>query len=299
MRERVVRFGDPTELVGILTRPSGSSAGAELPGVVLLNSGILHRVGASRVYVRIARALAGDGFTVLRFDYSGIGDSEVRRDNLSFEESAREETRQAMDYMGGLVDSDRCILGGLCSGADMSFKVGVDDPRVTGIIQLDGWPYRSWQSLARYYGPRLLDWEQWKHSVRVRLEELGSGTGEGSTNGGEDDDYLAPEYRRVFPPKAEVEADLETLMERGVHLYYFFSGNYGKDYNYREQYRDAFSGIDFGDRLTVDYLSEANHLIGDLEHQDLVTNAIREWAAEAFGARELDRGGTDRVPEVA
>ena len=57
-------------------------AGPNAPTMVILSSGILHRPGASRLYVQIARALAEDGFTSLRFDFSGIGDSAVRRDAI-------------------------------------------------------------------------------------------------------------------------------------------------------------------------------------------------------------------------
>ena len=69
MNERALTFGDERHLVGILTEPAPSGRGGEeglaeaggedlRPGVVFLNSGILHRVGASRIYVKLARRLA-------------------------------------------------------------------------------------------------------------------------------------------------------------------------------------------------------------------------------------------------
>ena len=57
MRERALTFG-PANLVGVLTQPDPAVANPGLPAVVILNSGILHRAGASRLYVRIARRLA-------------------------------------------------------------------------------------------------------------------------------------------------------------------------------------------------------------------------------------------------
>ena len=78
MRERALTFG-PANLVGILTQPDPDVAVPDAPAVVILNSGILHRAGASRMYVQVARTLAEEGMTSLRFDFSGIGDSEVRR----------------------------------------------------------------------------------------------------------------------------------------------------------------------------------------------------------------------------
>lgn len=281
MRERAVRFGDAAELVGVLTGPEGAAGGGDRPAVVLLNSGILHRVGASRLHVQIARSLAEAGFSTFRFDFSGIGDSQVRRDDLSFEESAKAETRSALDYMAETTGSDEIVLGGLCSGADVAFRVATEDARVVGLAQLDAWPYRTWKSLWKHYAPRLLDPRQWMHSIRVRLEELGSRLGSEDEDG-DAPDYITPEYRRQFPPRSEVRQGLETLMERNVYLYYFFSGNYGGDYNYREQYRDAFPEVDFGERLTVDYDPEADHIVTGLPHQRFVVEAIRGWVRKCW-----------------
>jgi len=39
------------------------------------------------------------GFVVLRFDFSGLGDSAVRHDHLGFDKSAVVEAQEAMDYL--------------------------------------------------------------------------------------------------------------------------------------------------------------------------------------------------------
>jgi len=87
MREEAVLFGKTRSLVGIITDPHTVVNAHNHPAIVLLNAGVLHRVGPNRLYVKIARKLASAGFVVLRFDLSGIGDSKARRDNLplSFE----------------------------------------------------------------------------------------------------------------------------------------------------------------------------------------------------------------------
>lgn len=72
MREETCVFGSANPLVGIITHPE---IDVGLPTVILLNAGLIHRIGPNRVYVRLARHLAGLGFQVLRFDLSGIGDS--------------------------------------------------------------------------------------------------------------------------------------------------------------------------------------------------------------------------------
>jgi len=136
MKEEAVRFGDPQSLIGIVTTPAqhkqpGSTA------VLLLNPGIVHRVGPGRIYVRIARALAASGFSVLRFDFSGIGDSSVRHDNLQFEKSAVREAQDAMDFMAKTRGIDRFVLLGGCSGAQISFETACRDARVVGALLIN------------------------------------------------------------------------------------------------------------------------------------------------------------------
>ncbi len=95
MKEQAVNFGEKQSLVGILTDPQNEKGSNIQVGAILLNSGILHRVGPGRTYVKMARELAALGFTVLRFDFSGIGDSKVRHDNLPFDKSSVDEAQAA------------------------------------------------------------------------------------------------------------------------------------------------------------------------------------------------------------
>ena len=99
MRERTLLFGDGKSLVGIITEPPPSDEVLARPAVILLNAGLLHRIGPNRVHVRLARRLAEAGFVVMRFDYSGIGDSRPRTDDTPFARSALAETRQCMDVL--------------------------------------------------------------------------------------------------------------------------------------------------------------------------------------------------------
>jgi len=99
MNEQVIRFEPSQTLVGIVTQPAPALANPDLPAVVLLNAGLLHRVGPNRIYVQLARKLAGFGFTVLRFDFSGMGDSRPREDHLPYVQSAPAEAKDAMDWL--------------------------------------------------------------------------------------------------------------------------------------------------------------------------------------------------------
>lgn len=139
MTEEAVLFGKTGSLVGIITNPPEAKRNQRLPAVIYLNAGIVHRVGPNRLYVRMARTLAAMGFVVLRFDFSGVGDSQVREDTLPFRESAVSETQEAMDYLKATRGIDRFVLTGICSGARISFRTAGYDPRVVGAVLINPW----------------------------------------------------------------------------------------------------------------------------------------------------------------
>lgn len=135
MNEHALRFGDNGNLIGIYT---ATSHPATRPGIVLVNSGVIHRTGPNRLYVNIARQLAAAGYPVLRFDLSAIGDSSPRGDAVSFEKSAISETSAAMAALGAHSGATGFILCGICSGADIAFLTARDNPAVVGAVLING-----------------------------------------------------------------------------------------------------------------------------------------------------------------
>lgn len=269
MRERALTFG-PANLVGILTQPDPGASIAAAPAMVILNSGILHRAGASRIYVQIARALAEEGFTTLRFDFSGIGDSAVRKDSLPIEERFVTETSEAMDYLQTTIGTSRFIVGGLCSGGDGAFWAGLGDSRVVGVWQIDAFCYPTLGYYVRRYGPKLFSPSAWLNSIKARLPKP-------SEAGARDESFVKPEYRRVFPPKREVEEGLRRLLERHVKLYFLFTGGL-EEYNHASQHEDAFSSLDLGSRAFIRFLPDCAHTVTGLEHQRTLVEDLRRWA---------------------
>lgn len=144
MTERAVCFGPNESLVGVLSQPSltaVSNGSTNLPAVVILNSGLVHHVGLARLAVNIARDLTKLGFIVLRFDLSGIGDSDVRRDHRPFHESAIHDTKLAMDWLSQHFNSKEFITAGICSGARVGYFTAQGDRRVTGTILINAPSY--------------------------------------------------------------------------------------------------------------------------------------------------------------
>jgi hypothetical protein len=277
MRERALTFG-PANLVGILTQPDPDVAVPGAPAMVILNSGILHRAGASRIYVQIARALALDGLTSLRFDFSGVGDSEVRRDSIPIEQRFVMETREAMDYLDETLGIDRFLVGGLCSGGDGAFWAGLEDERVGGVWQIDAFCYPTLGYYRRRYLPKILDPGAWWHSIKVRMQQAAS-----EPETGDDEVFVKPEYRRIFPPKEEVGEGLRRLLDRGVGLYFLFTGGL-EEYLYASQHQETFPELQLGRRARIRYLGNCTHTVTDLEHQRVLVDDIRAWSRSLAGA---------------
>jgi exosortase A-associated hydrolase 1 len=165
--ERALTFdcrGDT--LVGVLSEPSAPRE----TGVVIVVGGPQYRAGSHRQFVLMARAIAQQGFAVLRFDARGMGDSTGAP--RAFEHIG-EDIDAAIATLVAQVPAVRQVaLWGLCDGASAALLHADEarDPRVRGLVLLNPW-VRSPESLARvhlrhYYWQRLTQPEFWKKLLR-------------------------------------------------------------------------------------------------------------------------------------
>jgi pimeloyl-ACP methyl ester carboxylesterase len=158
--ETALTFGDEGALVGVLTTPADMRKRSHSHAVILLNSGIVHRVGVNRLYVKLARQVAALGVPVLRFDFAGIGDSLHRRDSTGFVPAAIAETREAMSLVGPLTGADRFVLIGICSGAVIAFRTALADARAHAAVLIN--------PLGHLHGEACLVSESYLSKVRSR-----------------------------------------------------------------------------------------------------------------------------------
>src|SRR4249920_1391880 len=116
VRDEVIRLGPEGQLVGILSHPPGENLPgrpdpmgktAPRPSFVILNAGVLHRVGPHRLHVVLARRIAAAGMAGLRLDLGGIGDSIASSDAATFRDSAVADTRVAMTALTEALGSAR------------------------------------------------------------------------------------------------------------------------------------------------------------------------------------------------
>jgi hypothetical protein len=136
MTEEPLQFGQGGRLLGILSGPALPSTTRGLPVFVLLNAGSLHRVGPARLHVRLARELACLGFSSLRVDLAGTGDS-PHRPGLTNAESVAADCKEIVEVLDSRLGRSPLILGGLCSAADNAIRLTLEEPRIVGMLLLD------------------------------------------------------------------------------------------------------------------------------------------------------------------
>lgn len=275
MKEIALKIGKPIPLAAIVSLPK--ELNPERPAVLILNSGIMHHVGACRLSVKIARQLADSGTLAIRFDLSGIGDSAPRAGAGSFHETAIAEIKEVMDYLSEKRGIKKFIAYGLCSGADASYDIALADERIVGIAQIDPYCYRTWSWYARHYGPRIFNIKIWLNALKVRLLKRESKQ-QGFSKSVDEDNLEMPSYIRVFPPRSELAEGMKALVERGVKFLCLFTSGQDEIFNHASQFELSLKEVNFGNSLTVDYQADMDHIITAPNMQIYARDLICNWA---------------------
>jgi alpha-beta hydrolase superfamily lysophospholipase len=138
LTERPVFISAAVTLFGIVTEPRSDEKRRRT--VILLNAGADFHIGASRMYVSLARRWARHGYFVLRLDLAGIGDSATRSgktDDDVFPDEAIDDIRSAIEFMRSRYAITDVTLAGLCSGAYHALRAAADDVGVNRILMVN------------------------------------------------------------------------------------------------------------------------------------------------------------------
>ena len=149
LSERPVILDAGVPLFGIVTVPGEGNKRRR--GVILLNVGAEHHIGASRMYVSLARHWARHGYAVLRLDLAGLGDSATRTGRPSpevFPPAALEDIRAAVEFMRRGYGIEEITLGGLCSGAYHSLRAAIAGLSVSRILMVNPMNFLWQESLT-------------------------------------------------------------------------------------------------------------------------------------------------------
>jgi dienelactone hydrolase len=239
LTERPVFFGSEAVLFGIATEP--------LPGelrrraVILLNAGADYHIGASGIYVGLARQWAKRGYVVLRMDFAGLGDSDTRpgrETNEVFPPAAVNDVRDAVEWLRGRYDANDITLCGFCSGAYHALRAAAAGMPVNRILLVNPQNY-FWTEGMSITDVQVSELVSNPHAYRARIFSFAAWKrlASGQINVG----YVAAIYLRRWLLMAEsftrecarrlrirlprdLGWELEEISGRGVHIVFVFAG---------------------------------------------------------------------------
>ena len=135
LTEYPIHFGPEQRLFGILCRPD--SPAAEYPALLLPTTGADPCSGMSRMWTDLARRLATQGVTSLRFDMRGVGESEgsLGQGRLAamYHSDRIADLAAAVDALVLEGFSDVKVVG-YCAGAYAAWHAAIPDTRISAIF---------------------------------------------------------------------------------------------------------------------------------------------------------------------
>jgi pimeloyl-ACP methyl ester carboxylesterase len=184
IREQAVSFGANKCLFGIVTTPAAPEKRRR--AVILLNAGADYHIGPNRMYVSLARRWARRGYTVLRMDFAGIGDSGTRPgrpDDEVFPPAAMEDIGDALSFVRSQYGIGDVTLAGLCSGAYHALRAAISGLQVSRVLLINPQNYFWKEGMTvndmqlgelvrnpRMYRARAFTIESWKRLLSGKVD---------------------------------------------------------------------------------------------------------------------------------
>ena len=272
--EETLQFGEGGRLSGILTRPSVPVRDpSELPVFVFFNAGLLHRVGPRRLYVHLARDLSRMGFSSLRVDLAGKGDSPPRP-GLTNQQSVAADYDEILRVLESRLARVPLILAGLCSGADDAIRLAPKDSRVVGLVLLDpvcspddGFSARAfvlkYTNTARYVARLKRRFEAPTTQPRGSQEQI---------------DPLTLRDARGAPTLEHLRSAFESIRERDGRVLSVFTQYALQYYNQAGQLGRVLGVDGYQQFCTELFLPQAEHTYTLDLHRRRLIEEIKNWA---------------------
>lgn len=260
IQDEIIALG--TWSFGMLSRPSAERRTDTC--VVLLNAGLIHRSGPFRLYTRLARELAATGVATFRFDAPGIGDS-IERGDVPLVQA----TQACLDALQARCGYSRFVVGGICSAADHGWMLALADPRVVGLIAIDGMAREGfWHLVGRLRRGLRKTPAEWLQVVGNLLQPPPAL-------------QVSSEDLRDWPERGAEQRQLQALVERGVQLFVLFTG--GTSYFlHRRQWRATFGSVARSPTIDFHYWPNCDHTFFAESDRLQLFCAVSKWASERF-----------------
>lgn len=307
--ERALRFGAEELLFGILSEPGAGEVRRR--GVILVNAGGDYHIGASGLYVSLARRWARRGYLVLRMDLAGLGDSGTRtgqRDNDIFPRHAVDDIREAIGWMRthhGITD---VTVGGVCSGAYHALRAAAESLPVNRILMVNPETF-FWNETQSIYDMQTAELVRDPRAFRGKMLSLS--VWKRLVDGRVDVGYVARILARRLLLALEshlhaaarrlrlrLRGDLGWLLEdvaaRGVKIVLVFARGEPGLALLRIQAGSSLKRL--GGRLKLHVIDGADHVFSRLESRSVLENTLSE---ELYTRLEWPASGATPIRERA
>jgi pimeloyl-ACP methyl ester carboxylesterase len=250
---------------------------------------VVHRIGPHRNNVKLARHLAQQGYTAVRFDISGVGDSRPPRDAAPIRQQAVRDIQAVMDYVQRDHGLKAFALYGICSGAWNGYATALADDRVRGVFMVDGYTYPTLKRHLIQFAARVRALSPGRVPAAVlRRARRVMSTLLRRTN--PQDSVPPPAAPSFKPTREQFAADMGALVDRGVRVAMLFTGSIFETYSYAAQLRDGFRGHGFVQQVTCHHTPEIDHLVTPLSAQRRLLELVTDWVAQNPDAQPRSQG---------
>jgi len=288
LTEEPLQFGESGRLFGILTLPGIPPRSAqELPVFVFLNAGLLHRVGPARLHVRLIRELAQLGFSSLRVDLAGTGDSSPRP-GLTYPQSVAADFGEISSVLESRLGRLPLVLAGLCSGAHDAVRLTPEQPRVVGMVLLDPicFPddgFRARAVVLKYTNPaRYISWLKRRFKA-LRIPCGGRQEENDSVGVPTPEDKPTQEQLRAawgVPNREQLRAAFESIREREGRVISVFTQSALDYYNQTGQLGRVLGVDGYQQFCTEVFWPQAEHIYPLDLHRRRLIEEIKNWAGD-------------------
>jgi hypothetical protein len=276
IKEHSCQLAERGRLNGIVTTPKNDKPKSNV-ALVLVTAGFTPKTGPFRLYTLISRSAAKLGMVAMRFDLGGIGNSEQLNPGIPLSLRTEKDIKHALNYITETYGINKFILGGLCSGAEDSFRFARDHDEVVGVFLMDGHAYRTsgWW-LQFLFSRKVLNRIGRFVFNSIGLLQYVQRTGQSSLEG---DQSGLVDYQQM--DIKESTSTLKTLLARGVKLLYIYTGSMGDKINSASQFYAMYPEIKQKNLITIRHLPHMGHVQVFEEDRKEISSTISQW----FGAQ--------------
>jgi len=293
------------KLFGILERPEKGKQKDIC--IILLSPGVKTRVAPHRLYYKMSHLLCELGYTVFRFDFYGLGDSEGEIDEEFVADlygsvavgRYKEDTIDAMDWIEENIEITKIILSGLCGGAITGLLAGADDSRTIGLFGL-GIPvslYGSNIDKTKYisqgqlkdlrggYFSKILDLKSWLRflSFQSDFRIIGKVLSQ----------LISKPKKKTRPIGSEnADSDFNPLFASSFfdmasdsrQLLLIYSGGDRLGWEFEEKFSDPYQKKikEHSKNYELHNIEKANHILSAPEWQDEMMGYVKTWLARHY-----------------